>query len=109
MDDGEPPTWASSSQFLQMFINISKLSMPKQKHRKFVQIYAILKILFASIWDYLIPKICQATKHYEKSCALKLHCLATIVSKQPIYNYTTTKTWKYDQSINNMICKKKFK
>jgi hypothetical protein len=104
-DDGKPSTRALSNQFLQMFISISKLSMLKRDHR-FVQISVILKIIFVSIWDYLIPKICQATKHYEKSCPLEPHCFTTTISKQLIYNYTTTKAWKYGQSINKMTCKK---
>jgi hypothetical protein len=74
--------------------------MPKQKHCRFEQIPTRLKILFTSIWDYLIPKICQATKRYDKSCPSEPDCPTTTVSKQLIYNYITTKAWKYDQSIN---------
>jgi hypothetical protein len=36
--------------------------------------------------------------HYKKkSCPPKSHCLITNVSKQVIYNYTTTRAWKYMQ------------
>jgi hypothetical protein len=46
------------------------------------------------------------TKHcnYAKPCLSKPHCLATKAPKQLIYNYTTTKAWKYEQLINKMPC-----
>jgi hypothetical protein len=46
------------------------------------------------------------TKHYNyaKSCLSKPHYLATKVPKLLIYNYTTTKAWKYKQSMNKMLC-----
>lgn len=40
--------------------------------------------------------------HYEKLCLLEPHCFATITPKQLVYKYTTTRTWKYGQLVNNM-------
>jgi hypothetical protein len=34
--------------------------------------------------------------HYEKSCPLDTHCLTTRAWKQLIYNYITTRAWKYE-------------
>jgi hypothetical protein len=40
--------------------------------------------------------------HYEKSCPLKSHYLATKIPKKLIYNYTTIRIWKYGKLINKM-------
>jgi hypothetical protein len=40
--------------------------------------------------------------HYEKSYLPKPHCLAIKAWKQLIYNYITTRAWKYGQLINKM-------
>jgi len=40
--------------------------------------------------------------HFEKSCLVEPHYLATKVPKQLIYNYTIIKAWKYKQLINKM-------
>jgi hypothetical protein len=39
---------------------------------------------------------------YEKSCSLKPHYLTIRAPKQLIYNYTTSRAWKYEQLINKM-------
>jgi hypothetical protein len=44
-------------------------------------------------WDYSFS--CVIVGHYEKSCPPKPHYHAIKTPKQIIYNYTTTKTWKY--------------
>jgi hypothetical protein len=33
--------------------------------------------------------------HYEKLCPLEPHCFTIKAPKELIYNYTTTKAWKY--------------
>jgi hypothetical protein len=40
--------------------------------------------------------------HYEKSCILESHYLATNAPKQSICNYTIIRAWKYEQLINKM-------
>jgi hypothetical protein len=47
---------------------------------------------------------CGFNNHYDKSCPLEAHCFATEVPKQLMYNYTTTRAWKYKQLINKMPC-----
>jgi hypothetical protein len=49
----------------------------------------------------IIPKYLP-NRHYEKSCLLESHCLATSAPKQSICNYIVTKTWKHEQLINKM-------
>jgi hypothetical protein len=44
--------------------------------------------------------------HYENSCLWESHCFMIRTPKQLIYNYTTTKTWKYGQLKNIMTCQK---
>ncbi len=47
--------------FYKMVISILIFSMPNWKCWRFVQIYVILKILSASIWEPITPRICQVT------------------------------------------------
>jgi len=51
-------------------------------------------------------QIIQGYIDYEKSCLLKPYYLVTKAPKQVIYNYTTTKVWKYGQLINKIPCQK---
>jgi hypothetical protein len=51
-------------------------------------------------------QISQGYIDYKKSCSLEPHYLTTRASKQVIYNYTTTRVWKYGWLINKMSCQK---
>jgi hypothetical protein len=51
--------------------------------------------IFKRSYFYGRKKIHVFTIHYEKSCFLNPHCPAIRAPKQLIYNYITTKTWKY--------------
>ncbi len=50
----------------------------------------------------LLKGIKERQPGYKKSYSLESLCLATRAPKEVIYNYTTTKTWKYGQLINKM-------
>lgn len=68
--------------FYKILISISRFYMPNWKCWRFVQMYVILKILSASIWESIIPRICQVTNPtYENytSCALH-HFNAFLIS-----------------------------
>jgi hypothetical protein len=54
----------------------------------------------------LIHKVGICKDYYEESYMLKPHCPATKTLKQLIYNYNTTRAWKYRQLIDKMSSQK---
>jgi hypothetical protein len=70
---------------------------------KFQNLWNLINVLIKKNWKYLFKCFLW---HYEKSFSSKPHYPTTKAPKQLIYNYSTTRAWKYGQLINKIPHKK---